>query len=151
MRLKMRCVSKFKRKRVDMKNFVEECWFIYGIKFFGKFVGFRVYHSSGTPGSVEFKWEKALSKFLIGWVHTHPSGITHVSDTDDRTMRGWCIGLGKPLLCVVVADGQARAWCYWKKRKSRHNIVVLRKETSILFVGPFVFADTCSDKVETPG
>lgn len=127
-------------------RFVEECWFVYGLKIFDKFIGFKVYHSSGTPGAVEFNWEKAITKFLVGWVHTHPSGSTHVSYTDDKTMNGWAIGLGKPLLCVVVCDGQARAWQYWKKRKSHKSAAVCRKEIDIKFKGPFLIADTKVDK-----
>jgi hypothetical protein len=114
------------------KDFVEECWFVYGIRIFRRFIGFRVYHSSGTPSQVQFSWEKALSKFLIGWVHTHPKGHTHVSYTDDKTMRGWTLALGKPLLCGVVCDGSHRGWQYWKKRpKSRKCAAVCRREISI--------------------
>ena len=128
-----------------MSSFVEECWFVYGIKVLGRFFGFKVYHSSGTPGSVEFKWERALLKYMVGWVHTHPPGFNYVSGTDDKTMKGWSIALGKPLLCAVSCDGGVKAWQYWKETKSRNSSVVCRKEISIKVKGPFITASTLGD------
>jgi hypothetical protein len=132
------------------KEFVEECWFIYGLKIKRYFIGIKLYHSSGTPGGVRFDWSKCLSKFFIGWLHSHPSGVSHVSDTDDLTMNGWAIGLGRPLLCAVVCDGRTRVWQYWKKSKSRKNAAVCRQEIKIKFLkGPFILADTLVDHKDT--
>jgi hypothetical protein len=64
----------------------------------------------GGPSSVEFDWSWALDREerygdIVGFYHTHPAGTAAPSDRDMRTMRAWVGCLGKPLLCIIGADG----------------------------------------------
>ncbi len=88
-----------------MVEFIEECWFIYGIRLGRFFLGFTVYHAAGSAGHVEFDWKKAMHPNLLGWIHTHPSGFgAGPSETDNSTMRGWVRGRGKPMICIIKCD-----------------------------------------------
>lgn len=97
------------------KEFIEECWFIYGVRVAGLFIGFPVYHSAGTSGSVEFSWEKALNPRLIGWIHTHPKGFgPRPSETDNSTMRGWVRGVARPMICGILCNGTQGWFDYYR-------------------------------------
>lgn len=57
----------------------------------------------GEPASVEFDWAWVLEREerqgdVIGFYHTHPSGLTTPSERDLRTMRAWAGCFGKPPL-----------------------------------------------------
>lgn len=49
---------------------------------------------------------------VIGFYHTHPSGMPRPSQRDDRTMHAWVGSFGKPLLCAIEAEGKAAAYLY---------------------------------------
>lgn len=96
-------------------TFYEECWFIYGFKAGPFYVGFLKYHSKGQACSVEFDWEKALDKKVIGWYHTHPgTSFTYPSSVDHRTTRSWVYGVNKPMLCGIKCNGRQKCYCFHK-------------------------------------
>ena len=71
----------------------------------------------GRPASVEFNWTWALEREerlsdVIGFYHTHPSGLTTPSQRDVRTMRAWVTCLGKPLLCVIASGDALTAYLF---------------------------------------
>ena len=100
------------------KEFIEECWFIYGIRLKGTYIGFPIYHSAGSSGQVEFDWKKAMNPFLLGWIHTHPNDFgCGPSETDNSTMRGWVRGKGKPLLCAILCDYEQGSYEYSRTLK----------------------------------
>jgi hypothetical protein len=89
------------------EEFIEECWFIYGVRIRNYFFGFTVYHSAGNSGQVEFDWEKAMHPMLLGWIHTHPRyfGI-RASSTDESTMRGWVRAKARRMICGILCHGE---------------------------------------------
>lgn len=100
---------------IDKKTeFNEECWIIYGYKWRGAIYGWMKYESKGTPGSVNFDWQKVIrnSKKIIGFTHTHPNGYPSPSSIDDNTMVGWVKALGKPLLCGIESKGNLKMFLY---------------------------------------
>jgi hypothetical protein len=100
---------------VPEKSFVEQCWFLYGIRLGRLYLGFLRYHSEGTAASVDFDWEKALSPLQMGWFHSHP-GVKFLtpSSRDNKTMRGWVKARAKPLLCGIFCQGEQKCYCYYK-------------------------------------
>lgn len=96
----------------------EYCWFIYGFKMMGYTIGHLSYQSKGTECSVEFDWSKIFRnpKRFLGFLHTHPSGFKYPSDTDFKTMKGWVIALGRPVLCGIGCDGVTRMYLFQKKQ-----------------------------------
>jgi hypothetical protein len=72
---------------------------------------------SGTPSSVDFDWQRVLTREenlgdVVGFYHTHPSGFTTPSSRDDKTMDGWSTCFGKPLLCLIAEGDQVNGWIY---------------------------------------
>lgn len=97
------------------EEFIEECWFIYGIRIRDFFIGYPKYHSAGTSGNVEFSWKKAMNPLLIGWVHTHPKGFgPRPSKTDNSTMRGWVRGKGRSLVCGILCKEEQGWFDYYR-------------------------------------
>ena len=47
---------------------------------------------------------------MVGFFHTHPSGQPLPSARDLKTMRAWVSCFGKPLLCLIEADGNVAAY-----------------------------------------
>jgi proteasome lid subunit RPN8/RPN11 len=114
------------------EEFIEECWFIYGVKVMGFFIGYPVYHSAGTSGFVEFDWKKAMNPFLIGWFHTHPDGFgPHPSDTDNSTMRGWVRGKAKSMVCGIACEGEEGWYEYYRDLDGTIN----RRDIKIYLLG----------------
>jgi proteasome lid subunit RPN8/RPN11 len=73
--------------------------------------------TSGKPASVEFDAAWALKREeshgdVVGFYHTHPAGVIEPSVRDDRTMHAWVSSFGRPLLCVIEAEGVARGFLY---------------------------------------
>jgi hypothetical protein len=98
------------------KEFIEECWFLYGIRVKGHFFGYLEYHSAGSSGQVEFDWEQAMNPLLIGWVHTHPYGFgAGPSETDNSTMRGWVRGKNRPMVSGIRCDDEEIWYDYYRK------------------------------------
>jgi len=89
-------------------SFNEECWIIYGVRVKKTLLGYMSYESEGSPASVDFNWEKVFQfkDKIIGFNHTHPSGMETPSSIDDTTMIGWVKALGKPLICGIHSGEQ---------------------------------------------
>ena len=73
--------------------------------------------TKGEPASVAFDAEWVLEREeskgdVVGFYHTHPSGLPSPSKRDDRTMHAWVCSFGKPLLCLIEADRQVIAYQY---------------------------------------
>jgi hypothetical protein len=99
------------------EEFIEECWFIYGVRIKNYFFGFHIYHSAGSAGHVEFDWEKAMHPRLLGWIHTHPSGFgPRPSEMDNSVMRGWIRGLNRPMICGIFCDNDKEWYDYYRAR-----------------------------------
>jgi proteasome lid subunit RPN8/RPN11 len=47
---------------------------------------------------------------VVGFYHTHPSGLAAPSVRDVRTMRAWVSAFGKPLLCLIESQGSLVAF-----------------------------------------
>jgi hypothetical protein len=76
------------------------------------------YLSHGSPGSVDFDWEKAWDdKAIVGWRHTHPGvKFDTPSSVDDRTMTSWVKALGRPVVCGVTCGESTRYYQYCRSR-----------------------------------
>jgi hypothetical protein len=73
--------------------------------------------TSGDPASVAFDAEWVLVREesqadVVGFYHTHPSGMRSPSQRDHRTMWAWVGSFGKPLLCLIETDGVVTAYVY---------------------------------------
>ena len=118
----------------NKEGFAEECWFIYGIRAGKFFAGFSRYHSKGTSGSVEFDWKKAMTPFLIGWIHSHGAFGPEPSGLDDSTMRSWVKGKARPFICGIYSDG-GRTWNDYFRPGC---INIYRSPMSVLSFGSFL-------------
>lgn len=114
------------------KNFIEDCWYLYGIRFGRYIIGYRKYHGSGTAGGVEFNYKTARNKWVVGWYHTHP-GIKNIypSSIDNKTMKSWVRSYYKSYLCGIICGEREACYCYHirgifnkvtKVKKSKVNI-----------------------------
>jgi hypothetical protein len=131
-----------------IEEFIEECWFIYGIKVKGTYIGFPVYHAAGTSGHVEFDWKKAMNPFLLGWVHTHLNDFgSRPSDTDNSTMRGWVRGKGKPLLCAILCDNEEGHYEYYRTPEGE----IGRKWLEMRMYFNIIIAKQWKEKIHTHG
>ncbi len=118
----------------ESMNFFEECWIIYGLKFQKQILGNMIYESEGGPGSVDFDWDKIfrLHRHIVGWVHTHPSGLLGPSSTDDRTMAGWVKAIGKPLLCGIKSGNLMKMYLYARETNGKKGSTVSYQEIPFL-------------------
>jgi hypothetical protein len=116
-------------------GFNEECWIIYGYKWRGNMYGLMRYESEGSPGSVDFPWQKIVrdAKKILGFNHTHPGGFPTPSSIDDTTMIGWVKALGKPLLCGIKSDGVQKIYLY-----ERRNGKVICRGMNFKKIGNFI-------------
>ena len=92
----------------------EQCWFIYGFRRENTWYGFLRHHSVGGPASVNFNWKKAANPLIIGFFHSHPSGMINPSNRDDRTMGAWVRSEGRSLICGIFSDDEKAAYLYYK-------------------------------------
>ena len=125
------------------EDFVEECWFIYGLRLGTVYLGFLKYHSKGTSGSVDFDWHKALAPLFIGWYHSHPGQkFLTPSDRDNRTMKSWIIGMFEPRLCGIFCDGEQRCYCYYKGAESTKRETIIRRVPIVAHLRGSLFCGT---------
>jgi proteasome lid subunit RPN8/RPN11 len=118
-----------------VKEFIEECWFLYGVKTKNYFIGFLVYHSAGSSGGVEFDWKKAMHPVLLGWYHTHPYGFgANPSETDKSTMSGWVRGRGQPLLCGIGCEGKKNWFKFFRDSEGNISRQLLEVDNNFPFV-----------------
>lgn len=119
------------------KEFVEDCWFIYGFRLGFMYVGWCVYQVSGTSGGVDFDYEKALDPRIIGWYHTHPGKrFTTPSPIDEKTMRSWVRGNGRDMLCGIRCGEEQE--CYRFYRSPNVKNVIYSRLVSFLYGSFFV-------------
>jgi len=122
--------------------FVEKAGLLFGEKA-GKTWTCHLQHlSSGSAVRVEFDWKTVFEHEtkrgnVLGFFHTHPSGMTKPSRRDIRTMRAWCDCLGKPLLCMIgvpdVRDGALYAYLFTNHRSfGRRARVVAQDEQNFI-------------------
>ena len=76
-------------------------------------------YTQGLAGSVEFKYDDVYDREdryhdIVGFYHTHPSGLNVMSPTDVETMTQWVKCLGKSLICVIETKEQLNAWLFIK-------------------------------------
>ncbi len=95
----------------------ERCWTLLGRRQGPFWHACRRRPTQGGPASVAFDpaWviEREESRGdVIGFYHTHPGGMPGPSQRDHRTMRAWVGSFGKPLLCLIEADGVVNAYLY---------------------------------------
>lgn len=95
------------------KSFIENCWYLYGIRLGKYIIGYRRYHGSGTAGSVRIDYKTASNPWVVGWYHTHP-GIKNInpSSTDNKTMRSWVRAFYKYYLCGIICGNREACYCY---------------------------------------
>lgn len=73
--------------------------------------------TSGGRAWVEADWAWTLEREeargdVVGFYHTHPGMAAVPSARDVATMRAWVSCFGKPLLCVIEADGFLAAYLF---------------------------------------
>lgn len=69
-------------------------------------------NTSNSPGHVEFDFFTIWEAIKNGertpncacMTHTHPPGVKCMSHIDKNMVHGWCVGLGLPVFCFIVAD-----------------------------------------------
>jgi len=80
----------------------------------------------GEPGSVDFSIDMmSLAEMddkyncVVGFHHTHPSGMPSPSTTDINTMDAWVRFLGKPLVLTIYCDDKMHCFVFdyneWEK------------------------------------
>lgn len=122
------------RRKYQMSDFKEECYFLYGIKVLGLYLGILKYHSKGKRSEVRFNWEKAVkSHFLLGFFHSHPPGCLYCSDRDKETMGAWVRAEGRPLICGILCDGDHLTYLF--HRLYQDGLKVESKIKRSLFIG----------------
>jgi hypothetical protein len=99
------------------KPIVEQCWILMGRRQGLFWYARRMRPTRGDPSSVGFNADWVLRREeskgdVVGFYHTHPSGMHAPSERDNRTMRAWASSFGKPLLCLIEADRQVTAYLY---------------------------------------
>jgi proteasome lid subunit RPN8/RPN11 len=70
---------------------------------------------TGGPAHVDFDGDWVLRREesrgdVAGFFHTHPVGVSGMSERDLRTMRAWASSFGKPLLCAIRSGRGVRVW-----------------------------------------
>jgi hypothetical protein len=94
----------------------EECHVLLGRTighfWYGRFVGYW----QGAPSHVDFDPKYVEDREdshgdVVGFWHTHP--VTHASpsSTDYKTMGGWTLSFGRPLVCTI--DGTDGLRAHW--------------------------------------
>lgn len=86
---------------------------------------------TGNSHCVSFDWQTVLAREeargdVLGFFHTHPSGIPGPSSRDDKTMAAWVTCFGKPLLCVIACDQAIATWQYANDGKRKLGKTILR-------------------------
>jgi proteasome lid subunit RPN8/RPN11 len=70
---------------------------------------------TGGAAHVDFDWAWVLRREeargdVAGFFHTHPAGLSSMSERDRQTMGAWALSFGKPLLCAIRCGRRVRAW-----------------------------------------
>jgi JAB domain-containing protein similar to deubiquitination enzymes len=80
------------------------------------------FYTQKNPVAVEFDYAKVYGREdkyhdIVGFYHTHPSGMNRMSQTDVNTMVQWVKCLGKTLLCLIETDQKVNGWLFTKDDK----------------------------------
>lgn len=77
------------------------------------------HYTQVNPSSVQFDYAsiyKREDKYhdIVGFYHTHPSGMNCMSSIDIETMKQWVGCLGKSLVCLIETEEQINGWAFVK-------------------------------------
>lgn len=77
------------------------------------------FYTQENPVSVEFDYKAAFDREdkyndIVGFYHTHPSGMNRMSQIDIDTMTQWVKCLGKSLICVIETEEKKNGWLFSK-------------------------------------
>lgn len=108
-----------------MKDFYEECKML--INFDSSYeegnpqatIVATDYFTQLNPSSVNFSYQMVYDREdkyhdIVGFYHTHPSGMNCMSSIDVETMNQWARCLGKSLICLIETDTQLNGWAFVK-------------------------------------
>ena len=123
-------------------SFREKCWILIGKRYKNRYVGLLHYQGEGDPSSVDFDWRKSTSKNVLGFYHTHPSGLQTPSTRDDRTMGALVRAEGRPLLCGILTNNSNN--CYVYKRLEDRSIGEVKLK-NVRLIGRKFFTATVED------
>ena len=124
----------------------ERCWILTGHYKDDLWWGFAKKRTEGTPVSVEFDWEYVLKNHekVVGFYHTHPSFNATPSETDDRAMHGFCLSLGRPLVCLIRDTDGLRAWWYVDDESEPEEYQVVKMGNLFFGVTPDLYEKNSS-------
>ena len=111
--------------------FREQCWLIKGFETKKYYFGILSYQGEGDISSVDFDWRKASGKNVLGFYHTHPSGLATPSDRDDRTMGALVRAEGRPLLCGILTESTDNCYVYRREEDRSIESVKLKNVRTI--------------------
>ena len=120
----------------------ENCWFLYGIRINGVFLGYKKFHSSGSEVEVNFDYNEAKKPFVVGWLHTH-IGMknSRPSATDHRAMRSWVKAHYKPYICGIRCEDEEKYYCFYVNGTNDNNVtIVSQKKIKLHFLNSFFIA-----------
>ncbi|MHA1675806.1 MAG: Mov34/MPN/PAD-1 family protein [Candidatus Njordarchaeales archaeon] len=95
------------------------------------------YYTQEQVGSVEFDYQKIYEREdkyhdIIGFYHTHPSGMNFMSQTDVETMTQWVKCLGKSLSCLIETDSKLNGWIFFKNNgKVEHREIYVQTRNDV--------------------
>jgi len=87
------------------------------------------YCTQHMSAEVKFDYQKVYDREdtyhdVVGFYHTHPSGMQNMSGIDVETMRQWVTCLGKSLICIIETDESLNAWMFVKDDNAEGGITV---------------------------
>lgn len=82
------------------------------------------FYTQENPVSVEFDYKAAFDREdryndIVGFYHTHPSGINRMSQIDIDTMIQWVSCLGKSLICIIETEEKKNGWLFSKDESGK--------------------------------
>ena len=131
---------------------LENAWLLIGEYDGDLWHGRMVYMGIGGPAHVAFDAAKVIEQEerehnVIGFLHTHPSFSSHYSSRDDRTMKSWCLCLGKPLVCCIKGTDGLTAWWYMDDETPPEDYQVMRVKKLLFGVTPALYEYETGDPV----
>lgn len=97
----------------------------------------------GQPASVEFDWAWVMDREerrgdVLGFYHTHPTGLAKPSRRDIRTMQGWVSCLGKPLLCLIDSQTALAAYIFQSDEDEGAALAEVQRFPRNVIIGSWV-------------
>lgn len=85
------------------------------------------YCTQHMSAEVKFDYQKVYDREdtyhdVMGFYHTHPSGLTDMSEIDVETMTQWVKCLGKSLVCIIETDDSLKSWMCVKNESGQVTI-----------------------------